>query len=645
MSRQHSALLFLCLASACALPAPAAASTAKSAKTAPTLPAFSGEPAFERQLTAWRLQVQAQRSNRADRRSDAMASAAAPPAPAPVAMEMSVAADAGSASKGAAADSITNVQTVGVDEGGIVKRHGDHLVVLRRGRLFTVRTGDDQLQPIASLDAFAPGSDPGGAWYDEMLVSGDTVVVIGYSYARGGTELVLFHIDQAGALRYRDTWHLRSNDYYSARNYASRLVGDTLVFYTPMRLDLSGPAIDAGLPGLRRWRGAMTPPDFKRILPATHIYRSDDALDPTIGSFTLHTVTRCDLAARELTCTSSAVLGPPGRVFYVSTDAVYVWTSGSGRDSDARNAASVLRMPLDGRAPTGLKTQGMPIDQLSFLQDASGHLNVLLSARGAGEGMWGDTTSAGDLALLRVALSQFGDGSKAAPASAYRSLPGVAGGALQNRFIGEWLLYGSATNAWAPRADMGTGDAHALRYAHNDAIQHVPLAHGVERIEAIGAHALLVGSTGADLQFTSVRLGTQADVVSTYVQRDAAQGESRTHGFFHRADGPDRGIVGLPILSQAASDDGSASVLYLRNRALALAPMGRLSARADGAIDDACRASCIDWYGNARPIFIGSRVFALLGYELVEGRVAGARISERRRVDFAPAIAIADGAP
>src|ERR1044071_7048111 len=32
-------------------------------------------------------------------------------------------------------ESITNVQHAGVDEGGIVKVHGNHLVVLRRGRL------------------------------------------------------------------------------------------------------------------------------------------------------------------------------------------------------------------------------------------------------------------------------------------------------------------------------------------------------------------------------------------------------------------------------------------------------------------------------------------------------------------------------
>ena len=38
-------------------------------------------------------------------------------------------------------ESITTTQEAGVDEGGIVKTHGDHLVMLRRGRLFTVKIG------------------------------------------------------------------------------------------------------------------------------------------------------------------------------------------------------------------------------------------------------------------------------------------------------------------------------------------------------------------------------------------------------------------------------------------------------------------------------------------------------------------------
>src|SRR5688572_13796627 len=130
-------------------------------------------------------------------------------------------------------DSVTNNQHAGVDEGGIVKVHGDHLVILRRGRLFTVRIGDNALKPVDAVDAFAPDINPESTWYDEMLVSGDSVVVIGYSYDRGGTEVGLFNINDQGRLSYRSTYHLRSNDYYSSRNYASRLVGNKLIFYAP----------------------------------------------------------------------------------------------------------------------------------------------------------------------------------------------------------------------------------------------------------------------------------------------------------------------------------------------------------------------------------------------------------------------------
>jgi hypothetical protein len=80
----------------------------------------------------------------------------------------------------------------------------------------------------------------------------------------------------------------------------------------------------------------------------------------------------------------------------------------------------------------------------------------------------------------------------------------------------------------------------------------------------------------------------------------------------------------------------SASLLYLKNQSLNLSELGTLDAQA-GHRNDNCRASCVDWYGNARPLFLRGRVFALMGYEIVEGRVQGGRIRESNRVNFAPA--------
>jgi hypothetical protein len=83
---------------------------------------------------------------------------------------------------------------------------------------------------------------------------------------------------------------------------------------------------------------------------------------------------------------------------------------------------------------------------------------------------------------------------------------------------------------------------------------------------------------------------------------------------------------------------GSAAVTFLRNDGLMLTELGDLAAgtNGNGGGDDACAASCVDWYGNARPVFLRGRVFALLGYELVEGRIAGGAIREVRRTSFAP---------
>jgi hypothetical protein len=543
------------------------------------------------------------------------------------------------AAAGAAADSVTNVQTAGVDEGGIVKLHGDHLVILRRGRLFTVRVGDRELKPVSALDAFAPDINPNGAWYDEMLIAENKIVVIGYSYARGGTEIGIFEISPAGALSYQATWHLRSNDYYSSRNYASRLIGNKLVFYTPLYLNPWHGVPFSQLPAVRKWRSGATPEEFKRIAPATRIYRTDEDLDPNQG-VALHTVTSCDLAQPELDCQSTAVLGAPGRVFYVSANSVFVWTTAwSRRGQQQPNVSSgVFRIPLDGAAPSALKVAGSPIDQFSFLEGDDGFLNVLVRSNGRGDGMWAAETNSGGLAILRVHLSRFSDGRDRAPAESYKGLPKPAGYALQNRFIGDYLLYGAGAG-WRRPQQVTESEVFAVRYAGGYTYA-VPLVHGVDRIEALGSNAVVVGSDGTDLHFTSVRLANHPVAQNRYTRHNAAQGETRSHGFFYKPETDYDGLVGLPIIGggQAAGRNlrhESASLLYLRNQSLALSELGTLDSRTPNS-NDACRASCVDWYGNSRPLFVRKRVFALMGYEIVEGRVSDNRIAEVRRVNYAP---------
>ena len=612
---------------------------------ATALPALSIEPGPRRSLAHFESEAELQdwldrmkkraepparaKSNALGAMAD-MATAAPQSPPAPAA-----------AKEAKAEESVTNVQTAGVDEGGIVKVHGDHLVVLRRGRLFTVSVKGEELASVSMADAFGAGIDPRGAWYDEMLIRGDTIVVIGFSYQRGGTEVGLFDIDRAGNLAHRATYHLRSNDYYSSRNYASRLIGDKLIFYTPLYLNLHQRDPFASFPALRKWRAGATAEEFRRIAPATRIYRTDEEVEP--WGLTLHTVTTCDLTRREMECESTGVLGPAGRVFYVSQGSVYVWTTRYAREG--RTSSAVFRMPLERGEPTALKAAGSPVDQLSFLESGDGHLNVLLRARGRGEAMWASESTAGSMALLRVPLDSFGDGRDSAPSSAYRRVPSPAGYTLQNRYVGSWLLYGAGATWGRPNAPQAGQSLNAVRWAEpSSTVQSIALPHGVDRIEAMGGNAVVIGTAGRDLHFSSVRLDSEASIPHRYTRPDAAQGETRTHGFFYKPESGDAGLIGLPVVGGGRPGHkqlrhGSAAVAFLRNDALMLTELGDLASaggNGNGGTDDGCKASCVDWYGNARPLFLRGRIFALMGYEIVEGRLAAGRISEVRRTSFAP---------
>lgn len=619
------------------------------AHAAPLKP-YASESEFQTAVDRWSERVLALRPQRLRSQANAptgMLNATADsvsPAAMPSAKMAAPAAMQESAATAPSSDAITNVQVAGVDEGGIVKRAGDHLVILRRGRLFTVRVGGDALAPVAAVNAYAPDADPRGAWYDEMLISGSTVLVIGYSYARGGTEIGLFELGQDGSLSYRATWHLRSGDYYSSRNYASRLLGNRLVMYAPVSLQAGRRASPDALPGVRRWPGQGGAADFQRILPATRIYRSDDEFHP-YEPLMLHTVISCDIAAAELRCDSTAILGPLSRTFHVSNAAVYVWTAASGRrgatpleGGSHRSLAAVFRLPLDGSTPGMLKARGMPIDTQSFLEDARGHLNVLLREDGEGEGMWGaERGGPPRMALLRVPLTTFTGRQETVKLDHYRRLPDAPAGSVFNRFVGDWLLWGGT----------GATQAQALPFTTDRGPVSLELRHGTERIEALGGHALLVGRSGSDLGLSAVRLSAgDASLVDHTTVTQVSQTESRTHGFFYQPMGYEDGLLGLPVIDNGGDArpwtrhraKPGASVMFVRVKDLTFQHSGRLYASTTGPVDDQCRASCVDWYGQSRPIFLGDRVLALLGYELVEGRVLSRgnslRLEERRRVNF-----------
>lgn len=305
-------------------------------------------------------------------------------------------------------------------------------------------------------------------------------------------------------------------------------------------------------------------------------------------------------------------------MFYVSPRAVYVWAAGwpYRRGGEAAPGSSMLfRLPLDGSAPSALGVEGTPVDQFSFLESEDGHINVMVQPVGTGDWMWTaewGQPGADSLMLLRVPLARFDDGDARAEEEWYRALPPPTRGALHNRFVGDHLLYGSGNGWWNNGSEVGS------------TVFVVPWR-----------------GRGGDLHFSGVRLGARPVVAQRFVLDSASQGETWSHGFFYRADGERAGVLGLPVRGPGRPGwehlvEGSASIVFLRNEARRFTRLGALASSTEAPVADGCKASCVDWYGNARPIFLRGRILALLGYELVEGAVEGSWMREVRRASFAP---------
>lgn len=558
-----------------------------------------------------------------------------------------------------AVPSITNNQQAGVDEGDVVKARGDTLIILRRGRLFTVSTANGRLRPVDSIDAYPPGVDASDDWYDEMLVSGDRVVVIGYSYERGGTEINRFLLDAAGNLTFEDSHHLSSEDYYSSRNYASRLVGDELIVYTPVGVGSEDPLKD--VPTLSRWRPGQdedAEDEGRAIIAPTDIYRAPGLEVANPLDTVIHTAIRCDLAAVELTCRATAILGPESRSYYVAPTAIYVWMSEEAWDQPKGEMpdAWLYRIPLDGGRPQAAAAQGVPIDQFSFREaPEGGRIDVMVVADGEGDGMWGVESAQGKAALLRLPFARFGDGVADLEQDDYRILPDLPRTRnARNRFVGDHLLYsGTIYNDVSYGDDVTPGREGQLTIVplNGDPLVRFTLPGDIGRIDQMGPDAIVVSGKD-DAFFTTIELQTPRPTIGDqFVMVGSEETEDRSHAFFYRPDATSadgsQGVLGLPVTvsfradsdQQSISVDGELeTITYLRRDAHGrLSSLGFLDAGStDAEVDDGCVASCYDWYGDARPIFLGQRIFALLGYEVIEGRERAGRIRELRRIDLTP---------
>ena len=554
---------------------------------------------------------------------------------------------------------ITNNQTVGVDEGGIVKQIGNHLVVLQDGRLFSIDLGGEAGAELRLADRADVYRSPTTAaeWYDEMLVRGDRILVTAYSYSERATEITVFRIDGGGRLSREGRFLLSSDDYYSTDNYATRLVGDRLVFYAPYAIDIfGGGGKGFQWPRLRRADGDGEAGSGKQLLGPTDVY----APLGEVGWPVIHSVSVCPLR-ETLDCRTTAFVGPWSRELYVSPTDAFLWVGapdGLPWSIDYANlrrrscpegqhmggleeSAIVYRLPLDGGPVGAVAANGVPTDQFAF-DSRDGRFRALL---GRSDLRCQPYEQPARLALLDIPLSAFGSSVRRVADRAYAPLPAIEGGQLENRFLGDWLVYGGRTG-WSsepPEKQPATSKLFAVPLARPGQPVRLNLPHNALRIERAGSDAVVTGYRDrSGLSLSYIALGAQPRLAATTTLARRFESEGRSHAFnaTMRSDGS--GLIGLPTTTRiwrsgrGWSDSESSELSFV-----AVAPDKKLASAGELGVRTKkpsqgyrCEVSCVDWYGNSRPIFTGGRLFALMGTELVEGRLAGGKVSEIARVDL-----------
>lgn len=585
--------------------------------------------------------------------------------------------------------SITNNQSANVDEGDIVKQIGNYLLVLQDARIFAVDISGPQLRLTDRINVYRNASDDG--WYDEMLVEGNRVLITSYSYADEATEIAVFQLDTAtGRLSRNGAFLISSEDYYSSDNYATRIVGDRLIIYTPYEAD--DVTDRSGRPRIRRWLteaerealidgGADEDRDERlagrAMLRAEEIYRP---LIPTVDAY-VHSITICDLgeyrADRVPGCRVTAFTGPRQAEMFVTPREVFLWV-GAGwaeldRDwySDQKPCAvgrpdlrtlppsAVYRVPITATTLGVVGVSGRPFDQFS-MDMTDGFFRGLWSLRDM-------TCDSGEqdvpVAFTNIALREFTESFTPLRAARHIAVPSIRPGQVRNRFADDWLVYGSGDWGYraipdeppaddtpekaALRAAERAGSVVVLPVDHPSQATVVPVGHNVIRIDRVGLDGMIVNGyrDHQGLTMSLIQLGATPHVAASTTLSGRYESEGRSHAFNSSVGLDGNGLIGVPTIAMPSgrhfwnsdtSDVSFASVTGGATRSLADA--GLLTSttveREERAPDYVCEVSCTDWYGNSRPIFTGGRIFALMETELVEGRLVDGRMTEVQRIDM-----------
>ncbi len=602
-----------------------------------------------------------------------------------------------------AVTSITNVQAVGVDEGDIIKQIGDYFLILRDGRIFAVNTKTMQLtdrvnvyRPLAAgtKKRYRWEDDFEGAdWYDEMLVQDDHILITAYSYQDNATEFSIFKLDQAsGKVSPQGVFLISSDDYYDSDNYATRIVGDRLVMYTPYSVEQFEDREDR--PVIRRWMSSADREKYEDEndgeLPGKPLFDARNLYKPVLrtGEPTIHTISVCPLGAyqpgADLRCRTTGFVGPEWAKMYVSPENVYLWNSYGYEESDPWRQdsckteqlatmpkrrdvipAALYRMNVRTGETGVAGVSGGVIDQFSM--EEQGDRFYALTPWATVRCEYDDYENQNYVEhfnLMALRDDDFDTRFEAVADRAFTPLPALPIGnidTIENRFVGDWLIYGGrkTLDRWSDAPDAenvknaASNAAIAVPIARPKAAQTVPVGHSIVRLERLGNDAVINGYLKEDgLNVSLLKLGKQPQISSTAFLPNRFESESRSHAFNGITDIDGSGVMGIPTVEKVENSNrynwwsGKSDLSFLTLDAQGrLAIAGELEGKNEDEVKEhetyKCEVSCIDWYGNARPIFTKGRIFGLMGTALVEARIRLGRIEEVQRLDLTSPIGTA----
>jgi hypothetical protein len=473
-----------------------------------------------------------------------------------------------------------------------------------------------------------------------------------------------------------EVFYLSSDDYYDTANYATRLIGDNLVLYTPVDLTQLGPGQRLRVPRLRRGapRGGGRGSEGEALFGWTDIHRPlQFTLRPMI-----HSVTVCPLdrlaSGQRLVCRTRAFVGPPYQRFYVTPTDIFLMLAPDLEDTEhledatacaARTGGAVesvvYRIPIARNEPSVTALRGTGFDQFS-LDVHDGRLRALLDWMPVTCEPDSERPPRSEFVYAEVPLSRFASVLRHVPDSAYSPLPWIGGSHVANRFTDTHLVYAPLASTRLLRSD---NDRDQLRPAvavvvpldRADDARILQLDHNVIRMERAGDQVVVTGyrdTAGLSLSLIDV---AGLRTASTLRLPGRFESEGRSHAFNLTLAPDRRGVMGLPTVRKvdgseywpsrsSPSDisflqtDSEGRLVSTGTLASGLAPRSDEAGEPDGEEDEddvpgySCEVSCVDWYGNSRPIFTDGRIFALTGPELIEGRLQAGGIDEVRRLNI-----------